>query len=288
LDVNAIIDEIASGRLQWGSAPATMAARAAELRQRYGVNKSQFFAIPGVFVRVFVLNTSRPLFRNNPKLRQGVNFAADRKALTAELGPLAGTPTDQFLSPWIPGYKNARIYPLKGPDLRKARALARGRTRGGKAVLYTTTIPLDVAQAQVLQRNLKAIGLDIEIKQFSGAALFTKLTTEGEPFDIGRIAWGSNDPAILNDLFHGRMIGPPTNGNLSRFNSPKFNRLLDRAARLTGEKRYRAYEALDLQLSRDAAPAIPATILNSFTFVSARVGCVVNNPFLNLTAVCLK
>jgi ABC-type transport system substrate-binding protein len=285
-DVNAIIDDIASGKVDWGSAPATMSARADELRGRYGVNKSRFYVVPGIFVRMFVLNTSRPLFRDNPKLRQAVNFAADRKSLTRELGALAGTPTDQYLTPLTPGYKNERIYPLKGPDLRRARALARGHTRSGKAVLYTTTNPLDLAQAQVLQRNLKAIGLEVEIKP--QAALGPKLDTDGERFDIGRIAWGAVDASILNGIFHGRTIGRPGNSNWSYFNSPKYNRLLDKAARLTGVKRNRAYQALDLRLSRDAAPAIPVTILNAFTFVSARVGCVVVNPNLNLTAVCLK
>ena len=285
-DLNAIIDDIAIGKLDWGSAPATMSARADELRRRYGVNKSRFYVVPGIFVRMFVLNTSRPLFKNNPKLRQAVNFAADRKSLTRELGTLAGTATDQYLTPLTPGYRNERIYPLKGPDLRRARALARGHTRSGKAVLYTTTNPLDVAQAQVLQRNLKAVGLDVEIKP--QAALTPKLDTQGEPFDIGRIAWGAIDPSILSDIFHGRTIGRTGNSNWSYFNSAKYNRLLDKAARLTGDKRYRAYQALDLQLSRDAAPAIPVTILNAFTFVSARVGCVVVNPNLKLTAVCLK
>ena len=41
-------------------------------------------------------------------------------------------------------------------------------------------------------------------------------------------------------------------------------------------------------LSRDAAPAIPFASLNAWAFVSARVGCVVMNPHLDLTAVCLK
>ena len=41
-------------------------------------------------------------------------------------------------------------------------------------------------------------------------------------------------------------------------------------------------------LSRDAAPAIPFAGLNAWAFVSAKVGCVIMNPFLDLTAVCLK
>jgi ABC-type transport system substrate-binding protein len=287
-DVNAIIDDIARGRLDFGSAPATMAARAAELKQRYGLNKKQFFAIPGSFVRMFVLNTSRPLFRNNPKLRQAINFAANRTALTRELGVLGGTPTDQFLTPFTPGYRDQHIYPLKSSNLRKARTLAKGHTREGKAILYTTTNPLDVAQAQVLQQNLKAIGLDVEIQQFPGGTLFPKLNTLGEPFDIGRIAWSADDPSLLNLLFHGRTIGQPGNINWSYFNSPKYNRLLDQAVQLSGPNRNRAYAELDLQLSRDAAPALPLTILNAFTLVSLRVGCIVLKPNLDLTGACLK
>ena len=164
-DPNAIVDAIASGNLDWGWAPSPLFQRGTELAQRYGVNKSQFFVAPGSFVRMFVLNVSRPLFKNNPKLRQAVNFAVNRKALTRELGAFSGTPTDQYLR-----ISDERIYPLAGPDLRTARKLAKGRTRGGKAVLYTRSDPPEVAQAQVLQQNLKAIGLEVEIKSFPGSA----------------------------------------------------------------------------------------------------------------------
>ena len=198
----------------------------------------------------------------------------------------AGTPTDQYLR-----ISDERIYPLAG-DLRTARKLAKGRTRGGKAVLYTRPDPADVAQAQVLQQNLRQIGLELEITKFPGQLLFEKLATRGEPFDIGRVGFGNLegplDPSVLNEIFHGGTIGQPDNINLSYFNSPKYNRLLDLAARLSGPERDRAYGELDVQISQDAAPAIPVAFLNNFTFVSARVGCIVLNPLLDLTAVCLK
>ena len=53
-------------------------------------------------------------------------------------------------------------------------------------------------------------------------------------------------------------------------------------------ERYRVYGDLDVQISRDAAPAIPVAFLNELTLVSARIGCIVLNPLLDLTAVCLK
>jgi ABC-type transport system substrate-binding protein len=286
-DRNAAVDQVVSGAAETTLPPRGIAERAAELVQRYGVNKAQFFVVPGAGIRVFHLNTSRPLFKNNPKLRQAVNFAVDRKALAREAGLLAETPTDQYLLPGIPGYRDERIYPLKGPDLRRARALAKGNTRSGKAVLYTTPSTVDVAQAQILQQNLKQIGLEVEIKPFPGN-LFEELAKPGEPFDIGRVRWFVlPNPAFL-DLFDGRTIGEPGSQNWSYFNAPKFNRLLDRAAALTGQARYRAYAELDVLLSRELAPGIPAAVVNAPTFVSAKVGCIVLNPWLDLTAVCLK
>jgi ABC-type transport system substrate-binding protein len=90
-------------------------------------------------------------------------------------------------------------------------------------------------------------------------------------------------------MFDGLTIADAPNfGNWSYLDSPKYNRLLDQASRLTGTQRLRAYGELDVQLSRDAAPAIPFAAINATAFVSARVGCVVMNPTLDLTAVCLK
>jgi ABC-type transport system substrate-binding protein len=289
-NAGTLIDDIASGKIDF-SPTIGLGDRAEEFRQRYGINKpqGQVYVKPANELRLFVLNTSRPLFRNNPKLRQAVNFAVDRKALTRELGPLAGTATDQYLSPSQAGYRDERIYPLKGPDLRTARTLAKGQTRSGKAVLHTTMRPEDVGQAQVLQHNLAAIGLEVEIVQFPGRLLFNRLEAGAKDYDIVRIGFfHSPDPSWFTRLFDGRTIGQPGNWNLSYFNSPAYNRRFDEASRLTGDARYRVYGELDVQLSKGAAPAIPVANLNAFTFVSARTGCVVVNPGLDLTAVCLK
>jgi ABC-type transport system substrate-binding protein len=142
-----------------------------------------------------------------------------------------------------------------------------------------------MSQAQVLQRNLSAIGLELEIKLTPPGA---DLTRPGEPFDLLRTRWFGGSPASLSFWFDGRTIGEPGHGNLSFFNSSKYNRLLDAASRLSGDARNRAYGELDVQISRNAAPMIPVSRVNALAFVSARVGCVVMNPALDLTAVCLK
>ena len=288
-----VLDRVERGELDHGWVTnADYAPRAEELKRKYGVGRSRFFVTPGTFLRMFVLNTERPLFRDNLRLRQAINFAVDRKALLRERGPLAGYLTEQYLPPTFPGFRNERIYPLKGPDLAKAKALAAGRTRGGKAVLYVPAIPLGAAQGQIVKRNLAQIGLDVEIMSFPPPVLFEKMATRGEPFDIAWIGWDAGgpvpDPALL-EIFDGRTIGTPTNQNFSYFDSPRYNQRLAAASRLpVGPERSRVYGELDVDLARNAAPAIAYAYDNVLTFVSARTACVVVNPYLDLAAVCLK
>jgi ABC-type transport system substrate-binding protein len=257
------------------------------------LNKSRFFVKPGTFLRLFVLNTSRPLMRNNVALRRAINFAVDRRMLVAQIGPYAGTPADHYLLPIMPGYRNTRVYPVRKPDFAKARALARGHLRGGKLVLYVNTRPGLAAQAQIVKQDLARIGLDVQVQILpAGGVYFGKLANPAEPFDMAWIGFDFRldlDPGVvLNSLFDGGTIGQPNNFNWSYFNSPKWNRALRRASTLTGSARYRAYGRLDLALARDAAPAVAWGVDNAFTLVSARTHCVVVNPWLDLDAVCLK
>ena len=233
-----------------------------------------------------MLNTARPLFRDNPQLRRAVNLAIDRAALRrAGGGALESTLTDQYLPPTMRGFRDADIYPLSKPDLARARALARGHLRGGKAVLYTVETPPNPAFAQSVRRDLARIGLDVQVKVFSVSAYFGRLGARG-PYDIGFGPWLADydDPyAVLNQLLDGQFVGST---NWARFDSPRYNGLLRRAAALSGAARYRAYGDLDVRLAREAAPIVAIDYANDPTLVSTRVGCV--RPTFDLTAVCLR
>lgn len=290
-DAPTIIDRVERSELDYGWVSATdYADRVTELMRKYGVNKSRLFAVPVPFLRMFALNTARRLFRANARLRQAVNFAVDRRALLRERGVLAGTPTDQYLPPGMPGFRDERIYPLKAPDLRRARALAKGSLRSGEAVLYAPTIPVGVAQAQIVKNDLKKIGLHVRIELFPVQVLFDKLE-HGGAYDIGWIGWLADLPdpgSLLDALFDGRNIGKPASGNYSYFDSSKYNRLLAGADRLSGAARARFLGKLDVRLARDAAPVVAYAFDNALTLVSDRVGCVVVNPYLDLAAACVK
>jgi peptide/nickel transport system substrate-binding protein len=291
VDENGALDDAESGTADYAWVPnAFYSARAAEFARRFGVNKQRFFVEPGTFLRTFVFNTSRPLFRDNVPLRQAINYALDREALIRVDGAYAGTPADDYVPSIFPDSSTTPIYPAR-PDLAKAQALARGHVRGGKLVLYVSSISSLAAKAQIVKQELARIGLHVEILEFPLGLYFQKLANPKAPFDMAFVGWLSltPDPGLfLNPLFDGGLIGKPGNNDLSYFNSPKWNAALRAASRLTGEARYRAYAELDAELAREEAPAFAFSVDNALTLVSARVGCVVVNPYLDLADVCLK
>jgi len=234
-----------------------------------------------------MLNTRSPLFRGNLPLRKAINYAIDRPSF-AGADPDAQL-TDQFLPPQLPGFQDARLYPLRGPDLRKAQSLARGHLRSGKATLYVADLPLTLALGQVLKKNLREIGLDVEVKGIPQPAYDARITTPGEPFDIAFFVTPSvdfYDPyAFLNLYFESRFIGRTNSSNLR---SATYDRRLRAASRLRGVERLRAYGRLDVDLVRDVAPVVPLTYISEPTLVSKHVGCILLRPALDLVAACLK
>jgi peptide/nickel transport system substrate-binding protein len=284
-----VLDRIEAGRADWGIIPPPLYfAPERGLVRKYGINKTQFHVRPGFTLRAFMLNTSSPLLRGNVPLRKAINYAVDRAGF-----PGAGDPgaraTDQFLAPTLPGFRDAKIYPLRGPDLRKARALARDHLRSGKATLYVMDLPLTLALGQVLKKNLGEIGLEVQVKGIPQPAYDARITTPGEPFDIAFFVTPSvdfYDPyAFLNLYFESRFIGRTNSSNLR---SATWDRRLRRASRLRGKERLRTYGRLDAELVRDVAPVVPLTYISEPTLVSKRVGCILLRPALDLAAACIK
>jgi ABC-type oligopeptide transport system substrate-binding subunit len=282
-----VLDRIEDGRADWGIIPPPLFfAPERGLVRKYGINRKQFFVRPGFTLRAFMINTSSPLFRGNLPLRRAVNYAADRSSFPAVPGARL---TDQVLAPQLPGFHDAKIYPLRGASLVKARALARGHLRSGKATLYVADLPLTIGVGQILRRNLEQIGLDVTVKPIPQPAYDARLRTPGEPFDLAFFVTPSvdyYDPyAFLNLYFESRFIGRT---NVSNLRSATYDRRLGAASRLRGRQRLRAYGRIDGDLMREVAPVIPLTYISEPTLVSKRVGCVLLRPQLDLETACLK
>ena len=272
----------------------TIAARAARLAAQYGPGSAaaasghqQYFVNPGLQLDYFDLNTHRTLF-SDVRVRRAVNYAINRRAL-ARLGDsfqaVPERPTDHYLPPGMPGYRDAHVYPTT-PDVAKARELIRQAHAAGRtAVLITCDAYPCPQQAQIVKTDLRKIGLHVRVTSLPSAKMFAQEETPGAPFDLSWDGWIPDYPdpeAMLNSILENSSDGPT-------FKDPAYQHKLAKAARLSGPERYLTYGKLDLDLARNAAPLAAFDNLTSNDFFSARIGCQTYGIYgIDLAALCLR
>jgi ABC-type oligopeptide transport system substrate-binding subunit len=269
----------------------------AEAAQKYGVNKAQFWVKPQLGISYLAFNHDRPLFKGTKgaALAKSVNYAIDRKALLAQGGYLAGKRADQILPPGIAGFRDANLYPLKGPDVTTAKKwAAKAGVKDGQTVeYYTSNTGASQLAAQIVQFNLKQIGLNVNTHLFARAVQINKEGTRGEPFDITSEGWIADyaDPYdFINVLLSGDSLHASNNNNVAYYNDPTFNKQMIAAANLSGAARYKAYGNLDVNMMLKNPPWAPRNNFNDRILVSSKVGCFTFNSTysVDLAALCLK
>jgi ABC-type transport system substrate-binding protein len=291
-DLSATLLRVEKGDTDYAAGGVPPAAYA-DLAQRYGINKGRLFVRPLLGIQYFALNTQRPIFRDNVALRKAVNDAIDRHAMLIQSGYLSGKRADQILPPGLSAYRDADLYPLAGPDFAAAKKLAAGHTRGGKVVFYTSNKGSAPAIAQILQYDLKQIGLDVEVQMFPTAVQLSKMGTRGEPFDIGSHSWAADyaDPYdFVNVLLDGSKLQGSGNVDFAYFDNPSYVKKMTQASLLAGPARDVAYGRLDADIMRNAVPWAVRANMNNRVVVSGRVGCFTYNPVyaVDLAALCRK
>jgi peptide/nickel transport system substrate-binding protein len=244
----------------------------------------QYFLEPTLSTDSLMFNMTRPPF-DEPRLRRAVNFAIDRRALASK--PFAGSasrPTDQYIPPGVPGFLDAQIYPLGGPDLERARKLAGNIHR--QVVLYTCNLPRCLRLARIVRKDLAPIGLGVRVRDFPLTKMFAREATM-KGFDLA--LWGYiadfPDPAdFVNFQFDPRENAPWP------FRDPAFVRRMHQAAALTGHRRYSTYAKLEHDLVRHGAPAAAYANATTVNFFSSRIGCQVDQAIygIDLGRLCIK
>ena len=252
-----------------------------ELARRYRVQRPgqpRWLVVPRAGIRWLRLNTERGIFRD-AQLRRAVNYALDRRALAAVNGEPV---TDQYLPPTMPGVSRASVYPLDGPNLARARSLARGR--GGRAVLYTCKDQDCTQRARIVKQNLAAIGITVVVRQFDDPF-------DQEPrFDMRDDRWNIDeyDPS---DILHVVLFGDNPVYNPTGYDDPRWRGRIEAAARLSGPRRFDAFGRAAREIAARSAPWAAYSQQADPAFVSARLGCLAPTAAyagLDIAALCLR
>jgi peptide/nickel transport system substrate-binding protein len=276
-DLNQSLLQVRRGEIQHdlGGLPATAHE---QLANEFGVNKGRYFVNPLVGTQYISLNTARPAF-SSPNARKAANHAIDRPALVRVLGKFAGKRNDQILAPALPGYKEASIYPIKGANPTRAKALL-GNASPEVNLLHTTSAAA-VNQAQIIKYNWEQAGMKVNLKPQPFGVAINTMGTKGSEMDAFVIGWIADYPDpydFINVLLDGENIQDKNNNNYSYWNNAAFNKRMRDAAKLSGAPRYAAYGKLDVDIMTQQAPWAPIRNYNSRDFIAPNVTNYIYHP----------
>ncbi len=300
LNEETAFQQVLSGELDYGPLPAAHVQWVADQygpgSEAAGRGLQQFFPNASTCVGMLPMNTSRPLFAD-VNMRKAVNYAVNRTAYGNQAGPYAATPHDQYLPPGMPGYEDIQVYPDL-PDVERARALA-GWQPGDPlrpiTVYYRSSGTINPAQYQIVRQNLIDIGFEVTGVGFSGGDIYTAIGMRDAPFDLAvSVGWCGDyhDPWNFMQMFDGTLIQDENNINWAYFDDPVFNARLHAARELVGDDRYNAFQQIEHDLVRDAAPWAAMRTYNNRDLFSRRVGCQLYNApqfgGANFANLCLR
>jgi peptide/nickel transport system substrate-binding protein len=255
-------------------ADATAALRDASL-------KGRVFANAYAAVEYFWMNNDVAPF-DNVGVRKAVNYAVNRQQMLRVWGgPSQGEVTDQILPPTMPAWHDYHAYP-NSPDLAKAKALMKAsgvKTPVSAVVRVRNDAPGFVELAQVLQQNLKAIGINLVIKGAADAVNNGIIDQRKNHIASGINEWSQDypDPEDFIDV----LLDPrkPDFGQgrahfAAKAMIPDYNRV----DALTGHARDVAFQKLDEKVMQNYAPWAPLINPIEVDLISSRVSGFVYQP----------
>jgi len=202
--------------------------------------------IPSLWWQGMHLNNQTAPFTSKP-IRQAIWYAVDRTVIQRIAYQGLGTPA------WSPFPSSMWAQDTDFTDWRRDPAKAKAKlAEGGMANGFSFTVkglPAQVQELQIIQAQLKDVGLDMKIEQLEFGKLLADLNSHN--FVALRIGWsGRPDPdGNAHSFLHSK-------GGLNRvrYSNPKMDELLD-AARTEGDQAKR--KALYAQVTRIAAEDAP-------------------------------
>ena len=218
---------------------------------------------PGGDYQYIGLNLRDPILKD-VRVRQAIGYAIDRQAIIDYLRRGMAIPATGILPPmsWASDPEAfAFTY-----DPAKARALldqagypdpdGDGPASRLHLTLKMSSIEFNRLQGAVIQQNLRAVGIDLEVRTYEFATLYADVLDSS--FQMYFLQWTGGsvaDPDILRRVFHSDQV-PPAGFNRGHFSDPRVDRLLDDATISMDESRRRTLFNQAQRLIAEQAPYI--------------------------------
>jgi peptide/nickel transport system substrate-binding protein len=213
-----------------------------------GINAVTF---PSTYEEYVTLNEQRAPF-SDVHVRRAIAYAIDRNAIIKTVLFGNGTPADSLLSPGTPFYDKNNGAPTYDVAKAKSELAQSSQPNGFKTTILIASGNADQASiAQILQSELKAIGIDLQIQQLDPTA--QKQARLKSQFDMVAQAWTMDIPDP--DEWTSFAVDPDggSHSSFSYYSNPQVIDLNKQAQKETDDsKRQGLYSQIQKQVSADS------------------------------------
>jgi peptide/nickel transport system substrate-binding protein len=197
----------------------------------------QLVESPGTDYQYIGINLRDPLLKD-VRVRQAIAYAIDRRAIIEHLRRGLATPAAGILPPVSWAFEPDVVTFTYDPA--KARALLdqagylepdpHGPQPRLRLSLKVSNLEFNRLQSSVIQENLRAIGIALDVRTYEFATLYADvLKGNFQLFTLQWVGGAVADPDILRRVFHSSQV-PPFGFNRGFFQDAQVDSLLDRAA----------------------------------------------------------
>lgn len=231
---------------------------------------------PGLNVSYLGFNLEDPVLRD-VRVRRAIARAVDREAIIRHLLGGGAATTATILAPLL--WAHAATLPAEPYDPEGARRIldaAGYRDPDGpgprprfRITYKTSTNPLRRRIAEAIGEQLRAVGIEAEVRSFEFATFFDDVKKGN--FQLYSLVWvGITEPDALYNIFHAASI-PPVGANRGRYRNGAVDALLERGRRtLDTAERKRIYDEVQRLLAADL-PYVTLWVQNDVAVASRRL-----------------
>jgi peptide/nickel transport system substrate-binding protein len=232
------------------------------------------------------LNLRDPALKD-VRVRQAIAYAIDRRAIVEHLRRGLATEAVGLLPPASWAFTpDVRTFPH---DPARARALldeagypdpdGDGPRPRLNLTLKVSNLEFNRLQSAVIQQDLRAVGIALEVRTFEFATLYADVL--GGNFQMYTLQWVGGavaDPDILRQVFHSKQM-PPNGFNRGFYDNPSLDALFDAASVETNTARRLAIYGDVQRMIADQVPYISLWTKTNFIVSQQSISGVSLTPF---------
>ncbi len=237
---------------------------------------------PELGIYEIVINEGNDLFKTNQKLREAISLAINRQAICDGVFEGVRKPASSIIPAGTVGYVDNAFQYAKYDITAAKQALADAGYPAGKGL---PTIKLSynnnashLAIMQLVQADLKAIGINAELDGSDGPAYWDKAGKGGPEFFIGRSGWIADYPTIDNFIFN--LYYSKAGNNYSHVTDPALDKLITDARNNPDPKSALAAEQAAVKAIGDTCPDAPVMYYSHNEVTSDLVHNLTYSPML--------